>query len=69
MHSRVDTQQAAHARRVLREVSMAYLLWLAMLAPDMSRAAVLPIVPAIHHPAEPRTNRRGRRSEAKLNRP
>jgi hypothetical protein len=48
---------------------MAYLLWLAMLAPDMSRAAVLPIVPAIHHPAEPRTNRRGRRREAKLNRP
>lgn len=48
---------------------MAYLLWLAMLAPDMSLAAVLPTVPAIHHPAEPRNNRRGRRREAKLNRP
>jgi len=47
---------------------MAYLLWLAMLAPDISRAAVLPIVPAIHHPAEPRTNRRDRRRYAKMNR-
>lgn len=48
---------------------MAYLLWLALLSPDITRAAVLPRVPAIHHPAEPRTNRRGRRREAKLNRP
>lgn len=48
---------------------MAYLLWLALLAPDTSRAALLPTVPGIHHPAEPRTNRRGRRRGAKLNRP
>ena len=40
---------------------MAYLLWLAMLAPDVGRAAVLPTVTAIHHPAEPHNNRRGRR--------
>lgn len=43
---------------------MAYLLWLALLAPDVSRLAVLPAIPAIpaiHHPAEPVGNRRARR--------
>jgi hypothetical protein len=40
---------------------MAYLLWLALLSPDISRMAILPQGFDIHHPAEPRTNRRGRR--------
>lgn len=45
---------------------MAFLLWLALLSPDISRTAGLPQVPTIHHPAEPRTNRRARRRAASL---
>jgi len=45
---------------------MAYLLWLSLLSPDINRYAVVPPVPAIHHPGEPVANRRARRRSAKL---